>query len=645
MTTYFTGNPIGSTAVQDLYDNAQNFDLLLLGSAASYLDRLGVLRQSWAGMQQLVNDFIVSMGFEATHLVYVDGSPLVVDRPTQLIDRAGSVYKVKMPATFPVNLSGTWATDQLLLVDVGDASLRAILAAAGGAGLVGYGDGETYTAGTVGAKLQALSSIADTLRGDIGFPIVRSAVSQFVGQRNFGSVIHIGDSNPAGTGQGNGFYGGWGGRFCRSYMNSQDRGFWQDRGYLYETLMDCIQFMTPDNGFGGTGSFVAGGAANARLLIEAGEYVYRTGVEISQLNVFYGYDDSTIGSTWTVSVDGEAAASGVIGVGGSTGDIALNGGEYIRADSQVRFTCDSGAIYVQGWRGIRKGTPNASMMWVAVEGSQGFSDFSTNARMKAIADEVNFNGAASIKLWIISLGTNNIIDTVGKQLTVVDYIDELDTLISQIYSFNGGSTLNEIVVDLPPNTGANTPFAPIQSYWAATVAYVATKPGMSVARTDLTPLGTTTHYLNPDLIHFTNEGHTVKAQMMCDHFGIQMDTWNPVVALPIAGVYGRGAKTPAMLNTWVNGAGAAAMTAYRNLDGQGRLVGQITKAGGSGNNASVQVRANVRPPVPRPLTGIMLGTGEAVAAFLGTDGIVTLQLGTTELNAATLVHFDCTYAL
>jgi hypothetical protein len=82
-------------------------------------------------MEKMVADFLEAMGFEAAHLVYVDGSPLTVLRPTQLIDRAGSVYKVKQPASFPVVLSGTWATDQNLLVDVGDASLRMVLATQG----------------------------------------------------------------------------------------------------------------------------------------------------------------------------------------------------------------------------------------------------------------------------------------------------------------------------------------------------------------------------------------------------------------------------------------------------------------------------------------------------------------------------------
>lgn len=141
--TYNTLNALGSSAAKDLFDNASNFDEGMNSLSPSFYDRFKRRRETWAGMEKLVNDFLEAMGFEATHLVYVDGSPLTVLRPTQLIDRAPSVYKVKQPASFPVNLTGTWATDQLLLVDVGDASLRSELAGDTGFSMVRNNGGAT----------------------------------------------------------------------------------------------------------------------------------------------------------------------------------------------------------------------------------------------------------------------------------------------------------------------------------------------------------------------------------------------------------------------------------------------------------------------------------------------------------------------
>lgn len=126
--TYDTSNePLGSKAPKVLYNNASNFDEAMNSTSPSWDDRFGKRRQTWAGAEYEWQQFLINSGFEPVHLTYVDGAPLVVSRPTQLIDRAGSVYRIKTPASFPVTLTGTWATDLANVVDVGDASLRSEL--------------------------------------------------------------------------------------------------------------------------------------------------------------------------------------------------------------------------------------------------------------------------------------------------------------------------------------------------------------------------------------------------------------------------------------------------------------------------------------------------------------------------------------
>lgn len=49
MTTFNTGNPIGSTDARDLSDNAENFDIALGTAASTWVDRLGVTRDSFEG--------------------------------------------------------------------------------------------------------------------------------------------------------------------------------------------------------------------------------------------------------------------------------------------------------------------------------------------------------------------------------------------------------------------------------------------------------------------------------------------------------------------------------------------------------------------------------------------------------------------
>ncbi|MBH4483987.1 hypothetical protein I5N15_06575 [Pseudomonas aeruginosa] len=156
MTTFQTLNPLGSKDPRDLYDNAENYDAAMNDrDHEQWTDRFGVSRPTWYGVEQRVNQFIQSSGWELPPLPYIDGTPLLVARPTQLIERDGNLYSVKLPASFPASLSGNWVDDEPLLVVRTDQALRAQLAAPDGGVNVGFRDR------TVDAKLNELISLAD----------------------------------------------------------------------------------------------------------------------------------------------------------------------------------------------------------------------------------------------------------------------------------------------------------------------------------------------------------------------------------------------------------------------------------------------------------------------------------------------------
>ncbi|TYO83317.1 hypothetical protein DQ397_001120 [Pseudomonas sp. CK-NBRI-02] len=139
---YNTGNPVGtdgSNDPRDLYDNSGVIDVWATDrTRVTAPDRLGVERRTLYGMELQVSEWLAAQGFEPVPLIYVDGTQLTVDRPTQLIQRNDNLYSVKLPATFPVELSGTWVDDQNLLVAQVDRSLRDALASASGASMIGY---------------------------------------------------------------------------------------------------------------------------------------------------------------------------------------------------------------------------------------------------------------------------------------------------------------------------------------------------------------------------------------------------------------------------------------------------------------------------------------------------------------------------
>ena len=120
MTTYNTGNPIGSTDARDLYDNAQAFDNFANGSAASYSDRLGVSRRSLAGIDAAADNVLNSIGYSVP-VAYASGISLTLT--SQTVDYNGVIYAPKSSA-LPFTTS-SWGTDsgKFRAVQVTDAAL------------------------------------------------------------------------------------------------------------------------------------------------------------------------------------------------------------------------------------------------------------------------------------------------------------------------------------------------------------------------------------------------------------------------------------------------------------------------------------------------------------------------------------------
>lgn len=144
MTTYNTKNPVPSADARDRYDNSQVFDELMNGAAPSTPDRLGVLRQSWAGMEQAFagseadraaafQAFLEASGWSSLG-TYAAGINIISH--TQTVDYEGQPYQLKpsIPASIgaPYVTTGDWGTEGANFKLVGDNSLRQELLTTGG---------------------------------------------------------------------------------------------------------------------------------------------------------------------------------------------------------------------------------------------------------------------------------------------------------------------------------------------------------------------------------------------------------------------------------------------------------------------------------------------------------------------------------
>lgn len=146
MTTFNTGNPVPSSAVKDLFDNAETEDYFVNSDSALTVTRTGKTIYTMAGFQQLIasalaNGVLVSVG------AYIAG--LTVGNYNQIFSYLGDWYRAKPGTTLPYTMTGTPATDLPFFTNVGDAALRTQLAATTGAALVGttYGPLSTWILG------------------------------------------------------------------------------------------------------------------------------------------------------------------------------------------------------------------------------------------------------------------------------------------------------------------------------------------------------------------------------------------------------------------------------------------------------------------------------------------------------------------
>ncbi|MDF7650741.1 tail fiber domain-containing protein [Erwiniaceae bacterium L1_54_3] len=132
MTTYNTGNPLGSAAAKDLYDNAQNLDSAVNGSEKTWIDRLGRSRRSMAGIDYDANQAMLKYGY-ITKKSFELGATL--DTPNTVLqwESNGEYYRWDgdwtepkvVPAGSTPESAGGIGTDKWL--SVGDATLRSNL--------------------------------------------------------------------------------------------------------------------------------------------------------------------------------------------------------------------------------------------------------------------------------------------------------------------------------------------------------------------------------------------------------------------------------------------------------------------------------------------------------------------------------------
>lgn len=182
MTTYYTRNPLGSSAAKDLYDNAQNLDHRENDlSNETWPDRLGVPRLTWFGIEKQNQRAIAGYGF-ITMDSFQAGATLTLPNQALRDTSTGEYYRWdgalpkivpagSTPATAGGVASGAW-------VSVGDASLRANLGsseAGMGASLIALLHGGTVQSAIIYITPFMFGAVGDGTTDDTA--AIRTAIS------------------------------------------------------------------------------------------------------------------------------------------------------------------------------------------------------------------------------------------------------------------------------------------------------------------------------------------------------------------------------------------------------------------------------------------------------------------------------------
>ncbi|HGG2417535.1 TPA: hypothetical protein ACJFS2_000074 [Escherichia coli] len=164
MTTYNTGNPLGSSSAKDLYDNAQNFDHLSNDQSNElWPDRFGNPRLTWHGMEIRYQEKLASMGWTLIDS-FQDGANLTrADEALhwKIPDGNGEYYR--WDGAFPKNIPANSTPDSTggigvgAWIGIGDASLRAALSNTDGSELIGYKNPQSQVIETLKIALDKIN--------------------------------------------------------------------------------------------------------------------------------------------------------------------------------------------------------------------------------------------------------------------------------------------------------------------------------------------------------------------------------------------------------------------------------------------------------------------------------------------------------
>lgn len=167
MATNPTNNAIPSEAPRDLKFNAGKIDEIVNSSGDSFSDRFGRARMTWAGIEKITLQSLLSYGYVPVRS-FEDGAVITTPNQILLFEQDGNYYRWDgdLPKVVPENSTpdssggvgpGEW-------VSVADAALRSELSSSSGASLIGLG--QTTVESAIGINVRTYGAKGDGVNDD-----------------------------------------------------------------------------------------------------------------------------------------------------------------------------------------------------------------------------------------------------------------------------------------------------------------------------------------------------------------------------------------------------------------------------------------------------------------------------------------------